>query len=197
MKTEILRNGARLCVAPAFVSSRGVRCNASRSSHRMCCAAAVHGQRRKEQVSAEAARSANLANDPMLRQQAAFHATQPKVTGGGFSLTAVTPHHSAHRQPSIALLPAPPSCCPLRVSRCSSLLLVVLRCQSQRPRDASSRSQIVVQAFLYRHRARLHRCSWLAVDSPRPGASVLRNLGVLTTAICRWPRRTEIDVNKA
>jgi hypothetical protein len=25
----------------------------------------------------------------MVRQQAAFHATQPKITGGGFSLTVI------------------------------------------------------------------------------------------------------------
>jgi predicted RNase H-like nuclease (RuvC/YqgF family) len=43
-------------------------------------------QRRKEQMAREMARGEEHMSDPLVQQQQHFHATQAKITGGGFNL---------------------------------------------------------------------------------------------------------------
>jgi chromosome segregation ATPase len=45
-------------------------------------------QRRKDQISKEVERADDQTNDPLVQQQQQFHATVPKITGGGFNLQA-------------------------------------------------------------------------------------------------------------
>jgi len=49
-------------------------------------------QRRKDQVTKEQERSEDTAADPLVQQQQHFHATQPKITGGGFNLQSGASH---------------------------------------------------------------------------------------------------------
>jgi len=49
-------------------------------------------QRRKDQVVKEQERAEDTAADPLVQQQQQFHATQPKITGGGFNLQQAAAH---------------------------------------------------------------------------------------------------------